>query len=122
MAKHIEFGKNGEKIAEEYLMKKGYRLLHRNWHHRNQELDLVMLDQNELVIVEVKSRHAAVQESMDEAISFRKIKFLVNATEAYINRFQFEYEIRFDVIHLVFKNENQYQLKHIKNAFTPPVD
>ena len=122
MADHIEFGRKGEKIAAQYLLQKGFHLLHRNWHHRNQEIDLVMTDQQELVIVEVKSRHAAVQERMDEAISFQKIRFLVNAAEAYINRYQIDKEIRFDVVSIIFQANQQYELNHIRNAFTAPID
>lgn len=122
MAQHIELGRKGEQIAAKYLINKGFRLLHQNWHFRNQELDLVMTDKKELVIVEVKSRHAAVAEQMDEAISFKKIRFLVNATQAYIEKYQVNFDVRFDVVNVVFQNNTKYTINHIPDAFSAPVD
>ncbi len=122
MAQHIELGRKGEQLAAQYLIKKGFQLLHKNWHYRNQELDLVMRHMNELVVVEVKSRHAAVNEAMDEAISFKKIRFLVNATQAYLEKYQLELDVRFDVVSLVFHSNTNYTIKHIPDAFNAPVD
>jgi putative endonuclease len=33
MATHIDFGKLGEQLAEDFLIKKGYTILHRNWRY-----------------------------------------------------------------------------------------
>ena len=49
-------GKEGERIAEEYLKKKGYRLVERNYRCAAGELDLIVLDRRVVVFVEVKTR------------------------------------------------------------------
>ena len=47
-------GRRGEKLAEEHLKAKGYRILERNYRLKMGELDLVALDADVVVFVEVK--------------------------------------------------------------------
>ena len=49
-------GKEGEQIAEDYLKRKGYRLVARNFRCPGGELDLIVLDRKVVVFVEVKTR------------------------------------------------------------------
>ncbi len=49
-------GKEGERIAERYLLKKGYKLVERNYRCPSGELDLIVLDLRVVVFVEVKTR------------------------------------------------------------------
>jgi putative endonuclease len=44
-------GEWGEKIAIEYLVKKGYQIVTKNWHNGHEEIDIVARDGNWLVIV-----------------------------------------------------------------------
>ena len=57
-----ELGREGERIAAEYLRVCGYQVLDRNWRWRGPdvrgELDIVALSTNLLVTVEVKTRRA----------------------------------------------------------------
>ena len=55
MAAHNELGKEGEEESVRFLMEKGYKIRHRNWRSGKYELDIVAQQQNELVIVEVKT-------------------------------------------------------------------
>ena len=56
MAEHNDFGNLGEKMAREYLQKKGYVIRHTNWFYQKDELDIVAEYNGELIVVEVKSR------------------------------------------------------------------
>src|SRR4051812_2197127 len=49
-------GEAGERIAEEHLQHRGYRILARNFRTRLGELDLVAADERTLVFCEVKTR------------------------------------------------------------------
>jgi putative endonuclease len=122
MAKHIELGKLGEDIATEYLIKKGYQIKERNWYFNNAEIDIVAFDKDQLVIVEVKTRSAAIFEEARDAISDNKIRFLVNAAEAYILEKDIDCETRFDVIMIKWYGEGKYELEHIEEAFYPSVN
>ncbi|MBI2036579.1 YraN family protein [Candidatus Microgenomates bacterium] len=51
-----DIGKYGEDLAVQFLKKKGYRILERNFHKRYAEIDIVAIDDDTLVFVEVKTR------------------------------------------------------------------
>lgn len=50
------YGKWGENKAKEYLLNIGYVLIAENWHNRFGEIDLIMLDNEVVVIVEVRTK------------------------------------------------------------------
>ena len=84
------------------------------------EIDIIAKDKNELVIVEVKARGSESYEHPSEAISNRKIRFLVNAAEAYIIQKDINLDTRFDVVTIIF-SKGGYKLEHFKDAFYPPI-
>ncbi len=51
-----QIGDKGEKIASDFLLEKGYKLLDQQFSTRFGELDLVMEDSGSIVFVEVKTR------------------------------------------------------------------
>jgi putative endonuclease len=122
MAGKIDMGRLGEDYAFNYLITKGYKIQFRNWRMAHYELDIVAIHNNQLVIVEVKTRSAAIYETNEDAITPNKIRFLVNATEAYILEHDIQMETRFDVIFIKWFSEGKYELDHIENAFTSPVN
>jgi putative endonuclease len=122
MSEKIELGKKGEDIANEFLLKKGFIVKDRNWRYRNGEIDIVALDGKELVIVEVKTRSAAIFEEPHESVSDKKIRFLVNAAEEYIFEKDLNLETRFDIISIKWFSEGKYELEYFKDAFYPPVN
>ncbi|MGQ8337441.1 YraN family protein [Sunxiuqinia sp. A32] len=111
-----EIGKKGEQIAQTYLKTLGYQILKTNWYFHHYELDIVAQDKDELVIVEVKARSGDRYEHPSEAVTDRKIRFLVNAAEAYIQEYDINLDTRFDVISVIFYGQN-FDLEHYKDAF-----
>lgn len=121
MSKAKELGNKGEEIAVAHLKSIGYEILDVNWFSHHLELDIVARDGNELVIVEVKTRGSDSYEHPSEAVSNKKIRFLVNAAEAYIQENNINLDTRFDVISIVFMG-GKFDLEHFINAFYPPVN
>ena len=117
-----ELGDMGEQIAFEHLVKKGYRIKARNWRYKNAEIDIIATQNKQLVIVEVKTRSAAIYEEPRDSISDQKIRFLTYAAEAYIMEYEIDLETRFDVIAIKWFGKGKYELNHIEDAFTPMVD
>lgn len=113
-----EIGQKGEQIALAYLKKLGYQILETNWHFHHYEIDIIALDANELVIVEVKARTGTAFEHPSEAVGKRKMKFLIDAAEAYIFKINSHRDTRFDVVTIIFQGD-QYDLEHYKDAFYP---
>ena len=122
MASHNDLGHWGERLAEEYLTKKGYSICHRNWKMGHRDLDLTALspDGDVLVIVEVKTRRDTEYTQPEEAVDWRKIRNLAAAANAYIQRYQVNCDVRFDIISVV-GNGQEAQIEHIEDAFSPPM-
>jgi putative endonuclease len=115
-----KLGKKGEDIALQHLRTLGYEILEVNWFSHHLEIDIIAKDGDELVIAEVKSRSTDSYEHPSEAVSNQKIRFLVNAAEAYIQEKDILSDVRFDVISIVFQG-NSFNLEHFKDAFYPPI-
>jgi putative endonuclease len=113
-----EIGEQGEKLAQSYLRKLGYKILATNWHFGHLELDIVAKDKNELVIVEVKARSGIRYEHPSEAVTKGKIKRIVEAADGYIQENDINIETRFDVITVIFLGQ-KHELEHFKDAFYP---
>ena len=122
MAEKHDLGNKGEEIAVEHLRSLGYTIRHTNWRVQHLELDIVAMDDNELVVAEVKTRGSNSYEHPSEAVSNKKIRFLVNATEAYIQEYDLDVETRFDVISIIFFSKTDFELEHFKDAFYPPIN
>ena len=69
MASHLEIGKAGEKLAEEYLIQHGYTILPRNWRHGHDELDLIATKNDLLRFVEVKYRSSNHHGHPEDAVA-----------------------------------------------------
>lgn len=118
MADHNELGKLGEKEAAGMLLSEGYKILHRNWRYKHAEIDIVAQDGDNLVIVEVKTRSTSYYGDPAEAVNSSKQKFLIKATEALIRKFDYDLNVRYDIISVIIKG-NRIIIDHIKDAFYP---
>lgn len=119
MNQNIELGQNGEEIAGDYLSKKGYRILHRNWNlHRGCELDIVAMKNNELHFVEVKTRRKADEFTgrPEEAVNKRKLINIQRAIAYYISYYHLTNEMHIDVIGIVYKNEQEYEINFLPDV------
>lgn len=83
---HLKLGRAGEGAARRYLEARGYRFIEANWHCASGELDLVMRDGDELVFVEVKTRHGDGSGRASEAITRTKARKLLQTGEWYVAR------------------------------------
>jgi putative endonuclease len=79
-----ELGRLGERHARLMLEGHGYRFVTANWHCLSGELDLVMLDGDELVFVEVKTRRGDRAGRADDAISDAKAENVLSAGEWFV--------------------------------------
>ena len=108
-------GKSGERLAEEYLRKKGYRFVERNYTTEIGEIDLILTDGNCLVFVEVKARASEELGRPAEAVDHRKQRKISRVAGEYIKRnMYFGAAVRFDVVE-VFTSDGH--IEHIENAF-----
>jgi putative endonuclease len=112
------FGQAGESAAEEYLRRKGYRILARNLRSSLGELDLVAEDGQVLVFVEVKARRTDAFGGAIHAVHHRKQEKLIQLAAQYLARHHIKNRLcRFDVVLLQGSNAVVPQIEHIQNAF-----
>ena len=74
MAEHNLLGAEGENIALKHLEKNGYKILARNWKHQKEEIDIIAEKNNELAIIEVKTRRGNFFGEPEEFVSKTKQK------------------------------------------------
>lgn len=116
MYKRHETGRNGEKLACDFLIKKGYEIIKQNFRCKVGEIDIIAKDENELVFVEVKTRKQKEYGLPAEAVDNRKKRHMFFVAEYFlmINNIENTF-CRFDIIEVyVFKNEIKFN--HIKNC------
>lgn len=117
MAAHNELGTWGEQCAVEYLRRKGYVILERDWKSGHRDLDIIALDGATMVFVEVKTRRNRMFADPEMAVDYRKISNLKKAANHYVNYRHYDGEIRFDVLTVIGNNEHLEELEHIEDAF-----
>ena len=118
MAEHIEKGRKSEEIAAEYLEDHGYEILCTNFRYKKKEIDIISKIDQLLVIIEVKTRSFWSDERPGDLVKLSKQRYLIEATEAYMMKKDIDMEVRFDVIFIVYKQEDII-IEHIENAFSP---
>jgi putative endonuclease len=113
-----DLGKKGEDLAADHLMKKGYRILKRNWRSGKNEVDIIAENNEYIVFVEVKTRSENFILDPGKAVSKEKQKILTLLADNYIKWFNVSKECRFDVIRII-KKDNNFEIDHIEYAFYP---
>jgi putative endonuclease len=79
-----EIGAYGESIAAGFLHTKGIKIIERNYKPKRWgEIDLIGLDDNQLIIIEVKTRVGEQMTDPTESIHSTKINALVRAAYSY---------------------------------------
>ncbi|MDA8823343.1 YraN family protein [Opitutales bacterium] len=80
-------GRYGEWLGKEFLKKKGFHILEKNWRSRGdrrKEIDLVCLDREILVFVEIRARSENALISGFHSLNSRKRKALRRSFKAYL--------------------------------------
>lgn len=116
MYKRHTIGREGEKIASEYLLENNYNIIDRNFRCKQGEIDIIAKDREELVFIEVKTRTNKKYGNPIDAVTNLKKKHIIKAIEyyLYLNKLDNIF-LRIDVIE-VYKKDNKYCINHIKNV------
>jgi putative endonuclease len=113
----ISTGKEGEKIAADFLKKNGYRITEINFRCPIGEIDIIARDKNELVFVEVKARKSSALGYPEQAVGAKKQKKMSQLALWYLQTKKLnDTRARFDVVAiLMLPSGNDIRL--IRNAF-----
>jgi len=106
----------GEEIAGQFLTKKGYKIIDRNFRKGYGEIDIVAIHDNVLVFVEVKTRTTSLFGGAIEAISYGKLKKLIRTCEYYkLLHPKLPESMRIDAILIDLENNEVKNIKHVEN-------
>jgi len=110
-------GKEGELIAENYLKKKGYKLVERNYRCPVGEMDLIALDRKVVVFIEVKTRSDHRFGNPLESVHWHKQQKMSKTALFFLSQHRLhQREARFDVIGISLEGREPV-VEHIQNAF-----
>jgi putative endonuclease len=107
MATHNNTGKIGEALANTWFQERGYEILHKNWRVKNLEVDIIASKNNILHFIEVKTVSTLKFGNPEEKVSTKKIKNLIDASEAFLFQYPNWKRIQFDVLSITMQKENE---------------
>jgi putative endonuclease len=107
MALHLQTGAEGEQLAAEWLAERGYEILHRNWRHRQYEIDIIAMKGTKLHFVEVKCRNSDRYGNPEESVTRRKFKNLQRAADEFLFLNPGHNWIQYDILSIIMhKNKD----------------
>ena len=104
MARHLILGKQGEALAVQWLVEKGYTILHQNWRYSYYEIDIIAKKENVLHFIEVKTRRSKKFGHPEESVTEKKILNMMNASDEFQYRNPGWKRIQYDVMSITFNN------------------
>lgn len=108
-------GAIGESLACEYIEKKGFSILAKNWRFsRVGEIDIIAKDKNTLVFIEVKTRTTTSFGHPIEAVDSRKISQMKTVASLYLAETKEDFKsVRFDAIAVL--GDKKPEITHYKD-------
>ena len=83
-----EVGRLGEKLAQRFLKRRGYRVRETNFHCRGGEIDVVAQQRDCLVFIEVRTKSSLDFGTPEESITRAKKEKLIASALTYIDTHQ----------------------------------
>ncbi len=111
---HLKKGALGEEVACGYLSDLRWPILARNVRLKRGELDIIAKDGDELVVVEVRYRSVGLVMPPEESVGPRKLRKLVLAGSAYVEKIRWEGFWRIDLIAITELN-GKLSLEHLRD-------
>ncbi|MES2518795.1 MAG: YraN family protein [Bacteroidota bacterium] len=117
MAKHLETGKKAEDLASIFLEEKGYEIRSRNYRYGRAEIDIIVQKDIFLVFVEVKSLTNTKFGNPEISVTKNKIKLVTKAAENFVYTTNWQQQIRFDIVSIIFRTDDNIEITHFEDAF-----
>lgn len=117
---HLILGARGEKLAEKFLRKRGYKILVRRYKGKHGEIDLACRLDNTLVFVEVKTRSSEDFGQPSAAVDADKQHNLSRTALEYLREIgNPDIAFRFDIVEVIMADaRNAAEIRLVENAFT----
>ena len=113
---NTQTGRLGERLAAEYLKKKGYKILEQNYRTRYAEIDLVVQKKDVLVFVEVRTKIGEQFGTPEETLNWKKLQKVKRNASSYVARSKWNKLYRVDGICIVLDEQHTIQrFEHYEN-------
>jgi putative endonuclease len=112
----IKKGNEGEVLAADFLVGKGFTILERNFRRKRSEIDLIVKRGNWLVFIEVKSRSSAAFGYPEEFVDSAKVKMILAGAVEYMYDINWQGNVRYDIVSVMFSPHGN-EIVHIEDAF-----
>jgi len=117
MPTDLKLGLEGERLAEDFLKKQGYKILTRNFRTPFGQIDIIAREKKTICFIEVKSRRSFSFGLPEEAVSKIKQAKIIKVAIFYLKQNGLlEKRVRFDVVSILY-HKDSYKINLIRNAF-----
>jgi putative endonuclease len=106
--RHMQTGRTGEELAAEWLRKRQFEILERNWRSGRFEIDLIAEKCGVLHFIEVKTGRTIRFGFPERRVDRRKILNMLGAAEQYLSNSIEGAKIQLDVISISIFNDRAY--------------
>lgn len=111
-------GRFGEEIVSQFLIDRDYYIFENNFICYIGEIDIIARKSDYLCFIEVKSRYSVKYGNPRESINSYKQKKIKNIAQFFISKNKLHnYIYRFDIAEVVFRENGEYIVNYIENAF-----
>jgi putative endonuclease len=119
-SKRKEVGARGEKLAADFLKRRGYKIIQRNFRCREGEIDIIAQKGECLVFVEVRTKKNTAFGTPEESVTLSKREKLISLADAYLQTLRNQPPSwRIDVVAVELTRDNRVsRLEHIENAIS----
>jgi putative endonuclease len=109
-------GRLGESIAQDYLKKKGYKIIDVNYKTKFAEIDLITQFKGILVFVEVRARVGDDFGIPEQSLIRKKVNKVIKNAQMYMKYKGYTGRYRIDAVCIVLdKNKKLLRLNHYEN-------
>ena len=112
----IKKGKEGEALAANFLVSKGFEIIERNYRHKQSEIDLIVKKNNWLIFVEVKLRTSDAYGFPEDFVDYKKAKNIIDGAEEYTYQKDWQGNVRYDIVS-IREIRGEREIVHIEDAF-----
>ncbi|HEY4107584.1 YraN family protein [Puia sp.] len=98
MLSNTEVGSGGEQLAAQWLTKKGFTILKRNFRHGRYEVDIIAGHRSVLHFIEVKCRRSTRYGHPEESVSRKKLEHILQGSAGWLAQWPGFHRVQYDVL------------------------
>jgi len=112
----IKKGKEGEALAADFLVTKGFEIVERNYRYKRSEIDLIAKKNNWLIFVEVKMRSSDAYGFPEDFVDRKKANNVIAGAVEYTYQKNWQGNVRYDIVS-IRECQGEREIVHIEDAF-----